>query len=187
MILVVDNYDSFTYNLVGALKELKHQVLVMRNDDEQLRDLAERPDAIILSPGPGRPEQAGYLLEIVDRYHDQFPILGICLGHQALGIYFGAELVKAPRPMHGKRSNLKHAASSLFNDIGDLEVMRYHSLVLNEAGRGLEVMARSTDDDTIQAIQHQQLPLCGFQFHPESIGTANGKELIGNWLNEVGL
>lgn len=188
MILVVDNYDSFTYNLVQYLGELGETVRVERNDAisvSEVRILA--PHAIVLSPGPCTPEEAGICIPLVQQVGIEIPILGVCLGHQAIGAAYGGRVVRAPRGvMHGKTSRIHHSESGLFEGLPNpLDVMRYHSLVVAHDGfpESLVVDATATDDATeIHAIHHRDHPVWGVQFHPESILTERGKDLIANFL-----
>ncbi|MCX5766520.1 MAG: aminodeoxychorismate/anthranilate synthase component II [Gemmatimonadetes bacterium] len=188
MLLILDNYDSFTYNLVQYFGELGEQPHVVRNDAlsvEEVRDL--HPDAIVLSPGPGTPADAGICIPVIQRYGDQIPILGVCLGHQAIGEAYGGRVIRAPRGvMHGKTSRIRHDAQGLFASLPDpLEVMRYHSLVVEAPSlpSALEVIACADDDPTeIHALRHRSFPVWGVQFHPESILTQGGKQLLRNFL-----
>ncbi|WP_018663845.1 anthranilate synthase component II [Heyndrickxia acidiproducens] len=189
MILLLDNYDSFTYNLYQYICELGREVKVVRNDRitvEEIETLA--PEAIILSPGPGIPEDAGISVEVVRRLYRKIPILGVCLGHQAIGCAFGAKIVKAKEIKHGKTSMVEHNGSGVFaGQPAPVKVMRYHSLVLdkNSIPQELEVMARSLDDGEIMAVKHKSAPCYGIQFHPESIGTETGKQMLENFLHEM--
>ncbi|HEO8419208.1 anthranilate synthase component II [Niallia sp. FSL W8-0635] len=189
MILLIDNYDSFTYNLFQYLGELGEEITVFRNDEisiDAIRHL--NPERIVLSPGPGRPENAGILIELIQTLHKEFPILGICLGHQGIGYAFGSEVVKAGNVMHGKTSKLKVTGDSVFRNIENpIEVMRYHSLVIKKdtLNDEFEVLAYSTDDEEIMAIKHKRYPLYGYQFHPESVGTDCGKQLLENFILET--
>jgi anthranilate synthase component 2 len=189
MILLIDNYDSFTFNLYQYLRELGAEVIVIRNDKvtiEEVRHLA--PEAIVLSPGPGRPENAGICVELVTVFAPSVPILGICLGHQAIGFAFGAVISRAKTIMHGKESKLEHSGTSIMKFLPDqLEVMRYHSLVIDRHTLSPEftVLAESLDDHEIMAIKHNEFPLYGLQFHPESIGTKHGKKMLRNFLAEI--
>lgn len=182
MILVVDNYDSFTYNLVHQLpnQELK----VLRNDDPALMATAEKANGIILSPGPGRPEEAGLMPQLIEAFYQSKPILGICLGHQAIANFFGSDIVLAPEIRHGKSSPVTHKKQGLFKKLDDINVMRYHSLVADEETlpEELVITARASDDQMVMAIQHRSLPIYGLQFHPESIGTAEGQIMIDTFL-----
>ncbi|MEN2767057.1 anthranilate synthase component II [Ornithinibacillus xuwenensis] len=186
MILLIDNYDSFTYNLYQYLGELGAKVIVKRNDDITVEDIASmNPNAIILSPGPGHPRDAGICVEVIQSFYQVIPILGICLGHQAIGAAFGIPIVQAKKIKHGKASQIKHNGSRLFEYMPvPLEVMRYHSLAIDKKNTSLqfEVTATSMDDGEIMAIQHLSYPLFGLQFHPESIGTPYGKKILKNFL-----
>ncbi|MCI1591655.1 MULTISPECIES: anthranilate synthase component II [Heyndrickxia] len=189
MIILLDNYDSFTYNLYQYLLELGETVEVFRNDRitvEEIRDM--QPKAIILSPGPGVPDQAGICMDVIKKLHQQIPILGVCLGHQAIGAAFGARIVQAREIKHGKTSRILHTGEGIFQYMTQpLEVMRYHSLVIEKASLPgqLDILATSMDDQEIMAIKHTIFPLYGIQFHPESIGTKAGKEMIKNFLVEI--
>ena len=184
MWILLDNYDSFTYILHHYLLQTGNECAVYRNDELTLAQLIDlNPSRLIISPGPETPLQAGICMSAIAHFYDKVPILGICLGHQALGMHFGAELSYAPHPMHGKESVIAHNGSAIFNDIpATFSAMRYHSLVLqNLGGSGFVPTAFSTDDETIMAIQHSIYPCTGMQFHPESIGTAYGQQIINNW------
>lgn len=185
MVLVVDNYDSFTYNLVQALGQMGEDVRVLRNDDPSLLALERiQPKAIILSPGPSRPEKAGLILPIIERYWNTFPILGVCLGHQAIGQAFGAKVVRAKRVMHGKTSLIFHDGKTIFRSISNpFEAGRYHSLILERdtIPECLEVSAQSEEGE-VMAIRHREYPVEGVQFHPESILTPVGKRIIRNFI-----
>jgi anthranilate synthase component II len=187
MLLVIDNYDSFTYNLVQYLGELGEQLEVHRNDAlpvEQVGDMA--PDAIVVSPGPCSPREAGISVEVIQRYGAHIPLFGVCLGHQAIGAAYGGDVVRASRVMHGKMSRLKHDGTGLFTDIpSPFGVMRYHSLVVKRETLPscLEVTAVATDDASeIHALQHREHPVWGVQFHPESILTEHGRTILVNFL-----
>ncbi|TFB21824.1 aminodeoxychorismate/anthranilate synthase component II [Filobacillus milosensis] len=186
MILLIDNYDSFTYNLFQYLEELGSEVLVKRNDEITLDEInLLEPEAIIISPGPGRPEHAGESVSIIQEFHDTIPILGICLGHQAIGSAFGAEVKRARTVRHGKRSLIKHKGTGLFQYLPQpLEVMRYHSLVIDSLTLppSFKKLAMAMDDQELMAIKHYKYPVYGLQFHPESIGTADGKRILNNFL-----
>ena len=184
MIFLLDNYDSFTYNLVDYFFRNGANCIVKRNDEITVEEIERlQPKAIVLSPGPNTPNQAGILMETIAHFEHKLPIFGICLGLQAIGMHYGMQLIKANLPMHGKTSILKHKGNFLFKNITEeYEVMRYHSLVLkNETNNFLEVTS-TTKDNQIMAMQHKTLPICGVQYHPESILTKNGLQLIGNWL-----
>ncbi|MBS4193022.1 aminodeoxychorismate/anthranilate synthase component II [Bacillus sp. FJAT-49705] len=187
MILLIDNYDSFTFNLYQYLGELGEEVKVVRNDMISLAEITSlKPDAIVLSPGPGRPEHAGQCLAIIESFHQTIPILGICLGHQAIGYAFGVKIEKARRIMHGKISNIKHTGLHLFEYMPQpIAVMRYHSLVIAKGTMpaSFKVLAKSMDDNEIMAIRHETYPVFGLQFHPESIGTDLGKRMLANFLH----
>jgi len=185
MLLLVDNYDSFTYNLYQYLGELGAQTRVVRNDEltaEQV--LALQPERIVISPGPGTPDQAGISLELIRHAAGRVPLLGVCLGHQALGQAFGGRVVRAPTPMHGKTSPIHHDGRTVFAGLPDPFIAtRYHSLVVDRGSvpECLEVSAW-TADGIVMGLRHRGLPLEGVQFHPESILTAAGKDLLRNFL-----
>jgi anthranilate synthase component 2 len=184
-LLVIDNYDSFTYNLVQYLGELGAELDVVRNDAVALAELvARRPAGVVISPGPGRPEDAGLTVAAVTAFGSAVPLLGVCLGHQAIGQAFGGRVVRARTLMHGKTSKIQHGGRGVFAGLPDaFEATRYHSLVVEAASlpEVLEVTARS-DDGEIMGLQHRTLPVHGVQFHPESILTGEGKRLLGNFL-----
>ena len=185
MILVIDNYDSFTYNLVHYLNELGAETRVHRNDDLSVETaLALRPDAVLLSPGPCSPDEAGICLELLQRAPDHLPILGVCLGHQSIGQAFGGRVVRAKALMHGKTSAIRHSGKGVFADLPNpFTATRYHSLAVEQASLPdcLEVTAW-TDDGEIMGLQHRSRPVHGVQFHPESIATEGGHKLLGNFL-----
>ncbi|MEH7305413.1 anthranilate synthase component II [Neobacillus drentensis] len=189
MILLIDNFDSFTFNLYQYLGEIGEQITVFRNNQlnmEQIKEL--NPKAIILSPGPGKPEDAGICIELIQTFFNKIPILGICLGHQAIGAAFGGEIQRAALIKHGKTSLITHQGTGLFQDLpSPLEVMRYHSLIIEKCSipDELECISHSDDDQEIMAIKHRQFPVFGLQFHPESIGTPSGKQILNNFLNEI--
>jgi anthranilate synthase/aminodeoxychorismate synthase-like glutamine amidotransferase len=186
MVLVIDNYDSFTYNLVQYLGELGAEVKVRRNDEttiDQIESLA--PARILISPGPGRPEDAGLTVDVIRHFGGTLPVMGVCLGHQAIGMAFGGEIVRAPVPMHGKTSTIEHDSKGLFSGItSSFEASRYHSLIVNEAGwpAALDICARSKEDGLVMALRHREWPLHGVQFHPESILTNEGRRILRNFL-----
>jgi len=186
MVLVIDNYDSFTYNLVQYLGELGAEVRVMRNDQVTINDVVDaKPDHIVISPGPGRPEDAGVTMSVIRACGRETPILGVCLGHQAIGAVFGGEVVRAGTPMHGKTSTIDHDGRGVFSGIaGPFVASRYHSLVVAEPGlpAELEVTARTADGEHIMGLRHREWPVHGVQFHPESILTGEGKTILGNFL-----
>jgi anthranilate synthase/aminodeoxychorismate synthase-like glutamine amidotransferase len=184
MWILLDNYDSFTYILHHYLLQAGGDCVVYRNDELTVEQLAAlNPERLIISPGPETPLQAGITLDAIAHFHNCIPILGVCLGHQALGMYFGAQLVHASYPMHGKTSPVLHTGHPLFNNIpSPCTVMRYHSLAIqNVENTGFHMLATSTDDDTIMAIAHEQHACIGVQFHPESIGTTHGLQMLRNW------
>lgn len=189
MILLIDNFDSFTFNLYQYLGELGEKITVFRNNQltiEQIKEL--NPKAIILSPGPGKPEDAGICIELIQTFYNKIPILGICLGHQAIGAAFGGKILRAGQIKHGKTSLISHDRKGLFTGLPTpLEVMRYHSLIIekNSIPADLERIAHSDEDQEIMAIKHRQYPVFGLQFHPESIGTPSGKQILNNFLNEI--
>ena len=185
-IVLLDNYDSFTYNLYDYLCRLGVRCTIIRNDVITVTELMNlEPDALVLSPGPKRPEDAGILMEVLQKLYNKLPILGVCLGHQAIGTLFGAKLVKANLPMHGKVSLIRHQSKGLFLGISNpMQVMRYHSLLLIDIPETLEVIA-STDEGEIMAMKHREWPIWGLQFHPESILTAEGLFLLNNWVQTL--
>jgi len=186
MIFVLDNYDSFTYNLVQYLGELGVEISVKRNDEVTTGEIAAlRPAAIVISPGPGRPEDAGVTMAVIRDLGADTPILGVCLGHQAIGAVYGGSVVRATVPMHGKTSTIEHDGRGVFAGLTEPFVAsRYHSLVVADQGLPavLEVTARTKEDGTIMGLRHRTLPVHGVQFHPESILTAHGHRLIDNFL-----
>ena len=187
MILVLDNYDSFTYNLVQYLGELGERPLVHRNDAITVDDVGTiRPSAIVLSPGPKTPLEAGISVPLIRRWGAEIPILGVCLGHQAIGEAYGGQVIRAKRVMHGKRSGVTHDGTGLFADVPTpLDVMRYHSLVVDPASLPpcLTVIARAVDDpEEIHAVKHHTFQVWGVQFHPESILTNSGRQILSNFL-----
>ena len=185
MLLLIDNYDSFTYNLAQYLGELGAEVRVERNDAVSVDEVARlAPQRIVISPGPCTPNEAGISLELIGRLAGKIPILGVCLGHQAIGQAFGGKVVRAPRVMHGKTSPIEHEGTGLFRGIpSPMQATRYHSLVVEPASlpSSLKVTARTAEGE-IMALQHQSLPVWGVQFHPESILTVDGKRLLQNFL-----
>lgn len=183
MWVLIDNYDSFTYILHHYLLQTGNECVVYRNDEITIDELVKlNPSRIIISPGPETPLQAGICIEVIARFYDKIPILGVCLGHQALGMYFGARLVHAPYPMHGKTSEVRHEGHKLFDGISPtFTVMRYHSLAIDGlTDTGLYTLAKA-DDGTIMAIAHDVYPCIGIQFHPESVGTKEGMSILKNW------
>jgi anthranilate synthase component II len=186
MILVIDNYDSFTYNLVQYLGELGGDIQVVRNDAASVDEIADRrPERILISPGPGRPEDAGVTMEVIRQCGKTTPVLGVCLGHQAIGAVFGGAVVRAATPMHGKTSTIEHNGRGVFNGIaGPFAASRYHSLVVANENlpASLEVTARTSGEGVIMGLRHRTLPVHGVQFHPESILTGEGRRILRNFL-----
>ena len=185
MILMIDNYDSFTYNLVQYFGELGADLNVYRNDKITLKQIsALRPNQVVISPGPGRPEDAGISVDLIKEFSGKIPILGVCLGHQCLGYAFGGRIIRAKKLMHGKTSKIRHNHKDLFKGVSDpFEATRYHSLVIERASlpKCLEVTARTSDGE-IMGVRHRALPLWGIQFHPESILTVEGKKILKNFM-----
>ena len=186
MVFVLDNYDSFTYNLVQYLGELGAEVTVKRNDEVTVDDIvALHPDRIVLSPGPGRPEDAGVMMDVIRRMGEKTPIFGVCLGHQAIGAVYGGSVVRAAEPMHGKTSTIEHNGRGVFTGLtGPFDASRYHSLVVadKELPDELEVTARTKTDGVIMGLRHRTFPVHGVQFHPESILTSEGRRILRNFL-----
>jgi len=189
MILVIDNYDSFTYNLVQYLGELGADIKVMRNDAVTLEEVAAaKPSRIVISPGPGRPEQAGVTMPVIRELGRTTPILGVCLGHQAIGAVFGGRVVRAEVPMHGKTSTIEHDGRGVFSGInGPFVASRYHSLVVEGTTmpEALEVSARTREDVVVMGLRHRAWPVHGVQFHPESILTGEGRRILRNFLEDT--
>ena len=186
MLLVIDNYDSFTYNLVQYLGELGQTVEVRRNNQVTLDEIETslRPERIVISPGPGTPDDAGISLGVIDRFSGKIPLLGVCLGHQAMGQAFGGRVIRAPELMHGKASEVSHDGKTIFAGLSDnFMAGRYHSLIVERETLPscLEISA-STKDGIIMGLRHRELKVEGVQFHPESILTSEGKQLLGNFL-----
>jgi anthranilate synthase/aminodeoxychorismate synthase-like glutamine amidotransferase len=186
MVLVIDNYDSFTYNLVQYLGELGATVVVRRNDEaslDQLRGVGH--DRVVISPGPGRPEQAGVSLDVIKEFGPRMPVLGVCLGHQAIGLAFGGEVIRAPQPIHGKTSTVEHNGQGVFSGLSSaFQAGRYHSLIVDEKTLpgDLEVLARTKDDGLVMGLRHRTMPIHGVQFHPESVLTNEGRRILRNFL-----
>ena len=187
MIVVIDNYDSFTYNLVQYLGELGADVKVVRNDAASVAEVAALgPERIVISPGPGRPEDAGITMSVIKELGAKTPIFGVCLGHQAMGAVYGGKVVRANVPMHGKTSTIEHNSRGVFTGItGPFQASRYHSLVVTDEGfpGELEVTARTKEDGAIMGLRHRRLPVHGVQFHPESILTGEGHRILRNFLD----
>jgi anthranilate synthase/aminodeoxychorismate synthase-like glutamine amidotransferase len=189
MVFVLDNYDSFTYNLVQYMGELGAEMVIRRNDEITPQEIeALKPDHILISPGPCTPQDAGISIALIQHFartSAKVPILGVCLGHQAIGAAFGGNVVRAPKLMHGKTSEVKHDGKTIFDSIPSvMTCTRYHSLIVSEEGlpEELEVSARTADGETIMALRHRTLPIEGVQFHPESVLTVHGKQIIQNFL-----
>ena len=187
MLLVIDNYDSFTYNLVQYLGELGADMKVVRNDEVTVDEIEHdlRPERILISPGPGTPDDAGISLQAIERFSDRIPILGVCLGHQAIGQHFGGKVVRGPVPVHGKPVEVRHDGKTIFEGIdGNFVAGRYHSLVVDRKSIPdcLEISAESPDG-LVMAMRHRSLPVEGVQFHPESILTEHGKIILQNFLS----
>jgi anthranilate synthase component 2 len=184
VILIIDNYDSFTWNLAQYLGELGATLLVRRNDEISIADIeAMAPARIVISPGPGRPEDAGISVDVVRRFGPRIPLLGVCLGHQSIGIAFGGSVVRAPQLMHGKVSAVQHDCRGVFRGVSQpFTAGRYHSLVVADPlPKVLEAAAR-TEDGTIMGVRHREFPIHGVQFHPESVLTGEGRQLLRNFL-----
>ena len=193
MVFVLDNYDSFTYNLVQYMGELGAEMVIRRNDELTPEEVeALRPERILISPGPCTPQDAGISMELIKHFAAlgeaggrRVPILGVCLGHQAIGAAFGGNVIRAPKLMHGKTSEVEHDGKTIFAGIPSaMTCTRYHSLIVSGEGlpEELEVSARTADGETIMALRHRELPIEGVQFHPESVLTVHGKEIIQNFL-----
>ncbi len=189
MILLIDNYDSFTYNLYHQIAQFGEDIKIIRNDAITVEEIrALQPKAIVISPGPGEPRDAGIVIAMIRDLYKEIPILGICLGHQSIGEAFGATVSRAKNIMHGKTSLLQFEKTGLFAQFErEVEVMRYHSLIIEKQTlhEDFRVVATSADDGEIMAIQHKQYPVYGLQFHPESIGTELGKDMISMFLKKV--
>ena len=190
MILLIDNYDSFTYNLVHYVEELGHNVQVYRNDKISLKKIANlNPKKIIISPGPCTPNEAGICLDLVKKFYDKMPILGVCLGHQSIGQAFGAKIIKASKIMHGKTSKISNLGSKIFKGLpSSFEATRYHSLVIKNGTlpKNFRVISETIDNkkNVIMGIEHENYPCYGVQFHPESIASVPfGKKIMKNFLN----
>ena len=189
MLLVIDNYDSFTYNLVQYLGEMGQEVRVVRNDELPAAEIATlAPSHIVISPGPCTPNEAGISLEVIKTYAGKIPILGVCLGHQAIGQAFGGKVVRAARVMHGKTSQISHDGKGLFTGLPNpFQATRYHSLLIERASvpDSLDVTAQTAENE-IMAVRHKTLPVEGVQFHPESFLTTSGKDLLRNFIEKKG-
>lgn len=184
MILIVDNYDSFTFNLVQQFEHVEIEVL--RNDDPILFEVAEVADGIVFSPGPGRPEEAGQMISLIETFKETKPMLGICLGHQAIGQVFGADTKRADKIMHGKQSVLNYQKKGILKAFkNELKVMRYHSLIVDQEALAKEIDVLAEVDGLAMIVQHQTLPIVGLQFHPESLGTPKGQYFIDEFIQLV--
>lgn len=188
MLLLIDNYDSFTYNLYQFIGEIYPDIKVLRNDQMKVSDIISmKPDGIVLSPGPGRPENAGICIDVIKNFGIKIPILGICLGHQAIGYAYGAKIIKSNIIKHGKTSIVTHNRQGLFNGIKNpIKAMRYHSLIIDKDSltNVLEITAEA-EDGTIMGIKHKKFPVYGLQFHPESILTEEGKSILKNYVEGI--
>lgn len=187
MLLVIDNYDSFTYNLVQYLGEIGTEMRIFYNDALTVEEIRNdlRPDAILISPGPGTPDDAGISMSVLEHFHNDVPILGVCLGHQAIGQFYGGKVIRAPEPVHGKTASIEHDGKTIFSNIPTgFSAGRYHSLVVDndDLPDCLEVSAR-TPDGLIMGLRHKELPVEGVQFHPESILSEHGKLMLQNFLD----
>jgi len=186
---MIDNYDSFTYNLVQYLYMLNEEVIVKRNDEISVDEaLALNPEAIVISPGPGRPSEAGITIDLIKAAAGKLPLLGVCLGHQAIGEAFGGKVIRAKKIMHGKISDVEHDGKGLFDGLtSPLKVVRYHSLAVEESSLPdcFEISARTCDDGEIMGLRHKQYQIEGIQYHPESVLTPTGKRQLANFLKEI--
>ena len=188
MILLIDNYDSFTYNVKHYLNEIGAEVQTYRNDKITIKEIEEiKPKAIVLSPGPCTPNEAGICLKLIEEFKNKFPILGICLGHQSIGQAFGGKIIKCEEIMHGKIDSMKHFNHEIFKNIeNNFLATRYHSLIIDRNTLSKDfIITAETNNKIIMGIAHAELPIYGFQFHPESIGTEVGKNLLSNFLNLI--
>jgi anthranilate synthase/aminodeoxychorismate synthase-like glutamine amidotransferase len=184
-ILVIDNYDSFTYNIVQLLGKEKNELIVKRNDEITLEFVSDlNPEKILISPGPGRPENSGVSLEVIKSFKDKFPILGVCLGYQTIAYVFGSRIVTAKELMHGKVSKINHDDKTIFKNVAQkFEAMRYHSLIVEKDSVPKEIeISAETENGTIMGLRHKSFPIEGIQFHPESILTIEGEKILLNWL-----
>ena len=184
-VLILDNYDSFTYNLAQYLQELGSEVVVYRNDEIDVKQVRRmRPSHLVISPGPGRPEDAGVSCDLVSELAGEVAILGVCLGHQVIGMVMGGDVIRGPEPVHGKTSFVYHDSRTIYAGLpAPLEATRYHSLVIDaESVPPCLEVSGTTDDGLVMSVRHREVPVEGVQFHPESILTSNGKEMLGNFL-----
>lgn len=186
MILMIDNYDSFTYNLVQYLGQLGEQLKVFRNDKISVKKIKQlKPKKIVISPGPGRPSEAGISNELIEKFKDEVPILGVCLGHQCIGEVFGGKVIHAKKIMHGKTSMIYHNKKDIFKNVpSPFEATRYHSLVIERKSlpKELEITAYTKGDNEIMGVRHKKFPIWGVQFHPESILTGEGMKILKNFI-----
>jgi para-aminobenzoate synthetase component II len=184
MILLIDNYDSFTYNLAQFLGQLGEKLEVRRNDQITIDEIAaKKPQRIVISPGPGEPQNAGICIDVIREFTGKIPILGVCLGHQAIGYAFGGDVVRAPALMHGKTSRIHHDSKTIFRKLPqDFVATRYHSLIVQKKGLPRELEISAETDGLIMGLRHRKLPLEGVQFHPESVLTEVGMQLLRNFL-----
>lgn len=186
MLIMIDNYDSFAYNLVRYFRELKEEIIIYRND-EITEDIINKinPDGIVISPGPKSPKEAGEVLNVIDKFKEKMPILGICLGHQSIGHYFGGEIIKGDRPMHGKISPILNNGQGIFKGIPEkINVTRYHSLIIKRENLPCELeITAVTEDGVIMGIKHKEFPIYGVQYHPEAVLTEEGYSVIKNFIN----
>jgi len=186
MILLIDNYDSFTYNLAQQIESLGKKVAVFKNDEIKIAEIKRMsPEKIIISPGPGKPEESGISKEVVQKFYTKIPILGVCLGHQLIAQIFGSEIIGAPKILHGKTSPIVHHKTEIFKNIkSPTTVARYHSLIVKKLPKDFLLLAE-TKEHEIMAIKHQEYPLYGVQFHPESFLTKEGNTIMKNFLYEI--
>lgn len=184
-ILVIDNYDSFTFNLVQLIGKFTNNIIVKRNDEITLKEIKDlQPDKIVISPGPGRPENSNISIEIIKELGKDIPLLGVCLGHQGIGYVFGCKITNAPELMHGKTSRVKHDNKTIFKNVNqNFDAGRYHSLIIDRTtlSQDLEISSE-TEDKIIMGVRHKEFPIEGIQFHPESILTPEGETIIKNWI-----
>jgi anthranilate synthase component 2 len=188
MLLLIDNYDSFTYNLVHFLGELGAQSEVVRNDKISVDEIVKKkPKAIVLSPGPCTPNEAGVCLELIEKVGGKIPLLGVCLGHQAIGQAYGGKVIRAPEPLHGKLSTIRHGNKGVFKSLPErFQVTRYHSLIVERKSLPPELEVTAETDGLIMGLQHKTHPVHGVQFHPESIASEHGHALLANFLSLAG-
>lgn len=189
MILVIDNYDSFTYNLVHLLYRYHDEIKIIKNDEMTIKEIRTlNVDAIVISPGPGTPENSGICIELIKEFYKKIPILGVCLGHQAIGVAFGSKVTKAKKLVHGKKDHIIHDNSGVLKDIDPRNiVVRYHSLVIdkNTISKSLNITSISEMDNEIMSVKHKDFDVFGLQFHPESYGTKNGEIMIKNFVSLI--